>query len=356
MNGGGDIRFIDLFSGIGGFRLGLERTGGFRCVWSCDNNKYANQVYTRRFGKENHYTGDVRGVDPAGIPDFDLLCAGFPCQSFSVAGKRKGFKDTRGTLFFEICRIAEAKRPPLLLLENVKGLLNHDRGRTFTVVLQSLDELGYWVEWQVLNSKRFGVPQNRERVFIIGHLRGTGGREVFPITEPNPVSNKTNNEKVAGVTLANFSRYSEGNIIRTPIQSEGISWALNSAGDQGVAIYRHPFNYGKKSLYNTEETYPALRTVQRNPQPKAFHENIGKHISIRDEAVALRSGASHSYQGIIKGTKIRRLTPIECERLQGFPDGWTEGISDTQRYKCLGNAVTVNVIEFLGKKLLEAVK
>ena len=177
-----EIKFIDLFSGIGGFRRGLELSGGYRCVWSNDWDKYANKIYTARLGEANHHPGDVRGVDPRDIPDFDLLCAGFPCQSFSVAGKRKGFKDTRGTLFFEVCRIAKSKRPPLLLLENVGGLLSHDKGLTFQIILESLEELGYWVEWQVLNSKYFGVPQNRQRVFIIGHRMDNNiFKPIFPI-------------------------------------------------------------------------------------------------------------------------------------------------------------------------------
>ena len=149
-----EIRYASGFSGIGGFDLALDRVGGFKRVWSCDNNKYANEIYTKHFGEENHNPGDIEGVNTEDIPDIDLFCAGFPCQAFSVAGKRKGFQDTRGTLFFEICRITKAKRPTLLLLENVKGLLNHDRGRTFTIILQSLEELGYWCEWQVKKPRK----------------------------------------------------------------------------------------------------------------------------------------------------------------------------------------------------------
>ena len=170
-----EIRYIDLFSGVGGFRRGLELSGGYRCVWSNDIDKYANRVYAARFGETNHHTGDIRRVNEEDIPDHDLVCAGFPCQAFSAAGKRQGFRDTRGTLFYEICRIAESKRPRVLLLENVKGLLSHDGGRTFATILNSLEELGYWWEYQVLNSKHFGVPQSRERVYIIGHL-GEPGR------------------------------------------------------------------------------------------------------------------------------------------------------------------------------------
>ncbi len=417
-----EIRFIDLFSGIGGFRLGLERAGeickhtelwvgdkerrfeqhtesggrgegrpslGYRCVWSCDNNKYANQVYTKRFGEADHYSGDIRGVDPRTIPDFDLLCAGFPCQSFSVAGKGKGFQDTRGSLFFEISRITEAKRPQMLLLENVKGLLSNDRGQTFKTILQELGRIGYWAEWQVFNSKHHGVPQNRERVFIIGHSRNGSTRPVFPITESDglpvkeprkwegitspldasyhkgtrrqrtfiasriPLKFLGRNEKnwvkdeaytvdsvnTGGVMLSNKSRYTgkyDGSI-RSPIKKDGISWCLNKTPDAGVIIADRTRSYAGKGR-NLES-------------PKPFTN-------------ALSSVSKDNY--LLKNAKIRRLTPTECERLQGFPDNWTEWgidengekvkISDTQRYRALGNAVTTSVITFLGHKIMEALK
>jgi len=292
-----EICFIDLFSGIGGFRLGLEKASKrFKCVWSCDWNKHANRVYRLHFGEENHYAGDVREVDASLIPEHDLLCAGFPCQPFSVAGKRKGFQDTRGTLFFEICRIAEVKRPSLLLLENVRGVLSHDKGFTFQIILESLAELGYWVEWQVLNSKYFGVPQNRERVFIIGHLGEQGGREVFPIAKDSEVA-------------------------RGEYSPDGLSPSLRG------------FSFGWS-------------------KPKILVEqNMIKKVTKPHNPV------------LLPDMRIRRLTPVECERLQGFPDNWTKygldengkvlEISDTQRYKLLGNAVTVNVIEFLGLRIID---
>ena len=180
------MKFLDLFSGIGGFRLGLEQHG-HECVGFCEIDKYARQSY-----KAIHNTeGELEYHDITTVTDdqwrelkgtVDIIAGGFPCQAFSIAGKRQGFEDeTRGTLFFEIMRAAKQIQPPILFLENVKGLLNHDKGRTFRIILQAMDELGYDAEWQVLNSKDFGVPQNRERVFIIGHLRGAGGREIFPI-------------------------------------------------------------------------------------------------------------------------------------------------------------------------------
>jgi len=262
-----------------------EPDSGFRCVWANDWDKYACRVYRSHWNDGTLREGNVEAVDADGLPDFDLLTAGFPCQSFSFAGRRKGFGDVRGTLFFSVARVAEAKRPKVVLLENVKGLLSAQRGYCFWTVLRVLEELGYWVEWQVLNSRHFGVPQNRERVFVVGHLGGAGGREVFPITE-----NSSENEKME-------------------VKRKPISKCLRARGQS--------------------DPHSGLQLIM----------------------------LSHTK------ANIRRLTPTECERLQGFPDGWTQrgvdvegneaGISDTQRYKMLGNAVTVNVVEFLGRRMME---
>lgn len=180
------IRTLDMFSGIGGFRSGLEAIGGFSFVGHCEIDKYANQAYEAIYQPKGElYYEDARKIDPDTLPDIDLICGGFPCQSFSIAGKRKGFDDTRGTLFFEIARIAAVKRPKYLLLENVPGLLSHDSGRTFATILSALDELGYDVTWQVLNSKDFGVPQSRQRVYIVGYLRGECAGQILSFTESN---------------------------------------------------------------------------------------------------------------------------------------------------------------------------
>lgn len=177
------MRFIDFFSGIGGFRLGMEKAGHV-CVGHCEVDKWANSSYMAMHKPKEWewYSNDIRTVKPGDLPDAEAYTFGFPCQAFSIAGKRRGFEDTRGNLFFEVMRLAKERQPDLLFAENVKGLLNHDNGRTFGVIISAMDELGYDVEWQVLNSKHFGVPQNRERVFILGHKRGGGSRrKVFPI-------------------------------------------------------------------------------------------------------------------------------------------------------------------------------
>ncbi|MGB4008925.1 MAG: DNA cytosine methyltransferase, partial [Bacillota bacterium] len=184
------MRFLDLFAGIGGFRLALERAG-HTCIGFCEIDEFARRTYKANFDTE----GEVEWHDITKVTNsearelrgkVDLITGGFPCQAFSIAGERRGFEDTRGTLFFEIARIAKEIEPRFLLLENVKGLLSHDKGRTFAIILSTLDELGYDVEWQVLNSKDFGVPQNRERVFIIGHSRRFPRREVFPLYGASP--------------------------------------------------------------------------------------------------------------------------------------------------------------------------
>lgn len=331
------MRFIELFAGIGGFRYGLEKCNlykfattqskqteseiqqgrkwdfdegrwnnllfgsgqqhGYQCVYANEFNRHAADIYEKNFGQRPD-TRDITTVDVSDIPDHDLLTGGFPCQAFSIAGKRKGFEDTRGTLFFEIARILAAKRPGYLLLENVAGLLSHDGGRTFQIILATLDELGYDLQWQVLNSKNFGVPQNRERVFIVGHLRGQRRPEVFPI-RTNEIQVDELQRQVSN-TLT--SRYE-------PAQATG--------------------------TYIGEDKLNAQELIMRDG---------------RDNRNCLRSGRTPEVG--IKGMSIRRLTPIECERLQGFPDNWTAGVSDTQRYKCLGNAVTTNVITEIGKRLI----
>ena len=188
------IRYFDMFAGIGGFRSALEAIGGFECVGYCEIDKYARQAYEAMYNTEGElFFEDARKIVPEQLPDIDLICGGFPCQSFSIAGARKGFDDTRGTLFFEIARIAAVKRPEFLLLENVFGILNHDKGKTFETILSTLDGLGYDVAWQVLNSKNFKVPQSRNRVYIVGCLGEKCSGEVLSFTQASaetPVQRK----------------------------------------------------------------------------------------------------------------------------------------------------------------------
>lgn len=288
------------------------------CIGYSELNKYAIQVYEKHFPVHKNY-GDATRIIPEELPDFDFLCGGFPCQAFSIAGKRGGFKDTRGTLFFEIARILSVKRPKLLLLENVKGLLSHDNGRTFGTILATISELGYFCEWQVLNSKDFGVPQNRERVFIVGHLGEGSGRKVFPIGE-------SSTETLSQVGYLNTKFESSSRVY----SSESVGVCLNSQGGGWGA---------KTGLYAIPVLTPN-RTEKRQKGRRMKEDG--------DPSFTLTAQDQH---GVYDGHRIRRLTPKECERLQGFPDGWTDILSDSQRYKCLGNAVTVNVIEAIISKM-----
>jgi len=360
------VSFVELFRGIGGFRLGLERCR-WKCVWSNDIDKYSTKVYRSHFGSENDFEGDIREVDAKQIPDHTLLTGGFPCQSFSVAGKRKGLRESRGTLFTSILRIASAKRPKLLLLENVKGLLSSDNGRTFAIILRALDGLGYDVEWQVLNSKYFGVPQNRERVFIVGHSREASSKQIFPIGEVS--SDFAEAQEAGGHTNALTSGYSQSNSRGNYIISDrtrtkaGLGRNLESPKEETNALS----SVQKDNLVLSVELAYTKANMKNGRFSEVCHSLDGgnsKGVSIITLPHGYNLGwekplphiGSHQgrpYNELLKegSSKIRRLTPVECERLQGFPDGWTEGVSDTQRYKLLGNAVTVNVIQFLGERL-----
>ncbi len=306
------MKYFDLFSGIGGFHIGMSQAG-HECVGACEIDRYARQVYGDHF-PDTPIWEDARQLDPTELPEFDCLVGGFPCQAFSIAGKRRGFEDTRGSLFFEIARIAKEKRPQYLLLENVKGLLNHDEGRTFRVIISTLQELGYAVEWQVLNSKYF-VPQNRERVFIVGHLGGFSGRKIFPLG--------TDDEKI-NVNC---------NQINNPVHSTNRVY-----GEDGIARALKA-NCGNKTGF-----YAVLTPDRPNKR-----QNGRRFKEDGEPSFTLTAQDKH---GISDGARIRRLTPIECERLQGFPDNWTEGLSDTQRYKCCGNAVTVPVVQYIAEHLV----
>ena len=339
------MQFLDLFAGIGGFRLGME-AAGHQCIGFCEIDKFARASY-----KAIHDTGgeielhDITTVSDEFIQSIghvDVICGGFPCQSFSIAGNRRGFEDTRGTLFFEIARFASILKPRILFLENVKGLLNHDKGRTFETILQTLDELGYNVEWQVLNSKDFGVPQNRERVFIIGHLRGEGGRKIFPID--GQIKNVNCVRQIGN--LIQTSSYG-GNPHRGRVYSlKGISPSLNCMGGGG----REPkirIKEATKKGY-AEATIGDSVNIS-HPSSKTRRGRVGKQI-----ANTLLTGEE---QGVVMNDfRIRKLTPKECWRLQGFPDWAFERAakvnSNSQLYKQAGNSVTVNVIEAIARRLV----
>jgi DNA (cytosine-5)-methyltransferase 1 len=285
--------------------------------------------------------GDITKIVAEDLPDFDLLVGGFPCQAFSIAGKRGGFEDTRGTMFFELARILRAKQPRLCVFENVKGLLSHDGGKSFATIIQTLDELGYDCEWQVLNSKNHGVPQNRERVFIIGHLRGTPRPKVFPFGSSTETT-------LGDCEISNTSKREFG------FRKVSPTLLSRDYKDPKLVQINQP-KHSNDRVYGTDGISPTLNTMQggnRQPFIAAERGRYNKDGSTSQKLEHRKDNVSNTLTSVekdnrlIEGIKIRRLTPTECERLQGFPDGWTEGVSDTQRYKTLGNAVTVNVTAF----------
>ncbi|HEL1995816.1 TPA: DNA cytosine methyltransferase [Streptococcus suis] len=338
------MKFLDLFAGIGGFRLGMERAG-HECVGFCEIDQFARKSYKAIHNTEGefefHDITRVTDESVRGIGRVDVICGGFPCQAFSIAGKRAGFEDTRGTLFFEIARFASILRPKYLFLENVTGLLNHDNGNTFETILGALDELGYDAEWQVFNSKNFGVPQNRERVFIIGHLRGAGGRAIFPFERGDKEIGSLQGQSTNTIT----ARYGEAQGSRSYIIE----------GQQPKIIQRgHGYNQGGE-----HDITPTLtsNSWQENNHVKVYDFYNRK---TKDEVGTLTASGHQGNTkagtfGILDGIRIRKLTPRECWRLQGFPD-WAfdraQAVnSNSQLYKQAGNSVTVNVIEAIARRL-----
>ena len=364
------MKFIELFAGIGGFRLGLERAG-HQCVWSNEILEKPRSIYEYNF-KDAPDGRDIRTVQPDEIPDCDLLVGGFPCATFSVAGKRTGFTtiDTRGTLFFEICRILSSKRIPYVFLENVKGLLNHDGGRTFAVIIASLDELGYDIQWECVNSKNFGVPQNRERVFIVGNLRGKPRPQVFPLGICKAGDGGAESEeqgqgqRVSTAYLptldANYGGGTGGGraiIDETTDPADGYVRAVNwrrtyfrdVQGDYCPTLLANMGTGGLNVPYIRKEVRAVL-----TPDRKEKRQNGRRIKEDGEESFTLTAQDKH---GVMVGSQLRKLTPLECERLQSLPDNWTKFykdgslVSDMQRYERCGRAVTVNVIYEIGRRL-----
>jgi DNA (cytosine-5)-methyltransferase 1 len=364
------MKFIELFAGIGGFRLGLERAG-HQCVWANEFLDKPRSIYEYNF-KHAPDGRDIRTVQPDEIPDADLLVGGFPCATFSVAGRRTGFgtEDTRGTLFFEICRLISSKRIPYVFLENVKGLLNHDGGRTFGVIIASLDELGYDIQWECVNSKNFGVPQNRERIFIIGNLRGYPRPEVFPLGKcfathaeegEGEQGKKSRIRQPYLPTLdAHYNQVGGGG--RAYIDENGVN-AESTDGVVRVTQWRRSYFRDMKGGHTP--TLTAAMGTGGNNVPyvsvKAVltperHEKRQNGRRVKEDGEPSFTLTAQDRHGVMVGSTLRKLTPLECERLQGLPDDWTKWYSDgslvpdSQRYERCGRAVTVNVIEQIARR------
>lgn len=355
-----EYTFFDLFAGIGGFRIGMENAG-FKCVGSCEIDKYARQIYTKNFGlrgRSGHHK-DAREIKTDELGKFDVLTGGFPCQSFSTAGKRLGFEDTRGTLFYEIARIAKEKRPRYLFLENVKGLLNHEQGSTFTKILDTLYEIGYSIEWQVINSKFF-LPQNRERIFIIGCLGNERRSKIFPLREDD--SKYESPRETSSGKGQQLQDVNSGSITSTYYKGWGAGRTMiRIANSNSNTVNRRQVRDTTWSLTGNASDFAIVEPKLKHkydlyPKHKSHAGRVYESDGLARSLISSEGGVGKQSGLYEIGDKIRKLTPIECERLQGFPDNFTEGVSDTQRYKMLGNAVTTNVISAISRRLMNAIK
>ena len=321
--------FIDLFAGVGGFRIALQNLGG-NCVFSSEIDKYAKKTYEANFGEVPF--GDITKISENDIPEHDILCAGFPCQSFSIAGKRKGFKDeTRGTLFFDIARIIEAKKPKAFFLENVKGLTNHDKGRTLKTILKVLrDDLNYYVpEPKIINAKDFGVPQNRERIFIIGFRKDLG---INHFEYPKPTNKKVK-----------FADIKEENPVSVKYYISTVYQATLKNHKQRHADKGNGFGY---EIIDDNQCANAIVVG-----------GMGRERNIVVDCRLTDFTPITKIKGEVNRDGWRRMTPREWARLQGFPDKFIIPVSDAQAYKQFGNSVAIPAIQATAKilvnKLLE---
>lgn len=297
------LKFIDLFAGIGGIRIPFDELG-YECVFSSEWDKKACETYRANFGEMPH--GDITKIDEKDIPPFDICLAGFPCQAFSIMGKMQGFADTRGTMFFEVERILKYHKPRAILLENVKQLVSHDKGRTLQIILEHLDLLGYHVKYRVLNALDFGLPQKRERVIIIG-FRDQKLTEKWSFDfEPKP--------------------YNLASVLEDDSQVDSSLYASEMIREKR-----------RNSVIGKEVFYPSV-----------WHENKSGNISVLNYSCALRTGASYNYL-LVNG--VRRFTSRELLRLQGFPDTYKIVVSNQDIRRQTGNSVAVPMIREVAKKM-----
>jgi len=403
------INHLDLFSGVGGFSLGL-REAGVQVGWHgfSDIDKFANNVYRERF-PDAEELGSIENINIDKLPRIDLVTFGFPCQDLSIAGRRKGFDGSRSSLFFKAIEIIERKKPQYFVFENVKGFYSSNAGKDFTTALQTVADIGYDGGWQLLNTRWF-LPQNRERIYFVGHIRGECRPKVFPIREAGKVFNDRK-AKVAN-TLQHpghsGGNYKGMNMIDTGLNQIGVigkdseatrvydttcARTIKNGGGMGAktGLYKIPEATKKgyavaeegdsinlsqpesktrrgrvgKGVAQTLDTGMQQYTIQKhNYSQKSINKTLEKENLSKDDVKALDlynhkaqdispclTEPHHNSLRLYDRSQIRRLTPVECERLQGFPDGWTEGQSDTQRYKQMGNAVSVPVVKSIMEKL-----
>lgn len=315
--------FIDLFAGIGGFRIALE-SFGLECVFSSEINKYARETYRANFGETPH--GDITQIKSAEIPNHDVLCAGFPCQAFSISGKQRGFEDTRGTLFFEIARIAKHLRPKVLFLENVKNFARHDHGKTLQTVRKILEQLNYKVFHEVLSANDFGVPTARQRIYIVAFHR-----ELNIETFCFPLKNKQAN------TLKEFLD-TEEKTAEYVIKREDVYFKTKHI---------------EKDIFGKYPNKPVqIGIINKGGQGERIYHELGHAItfSANGGGIASKTGAY-----LING-KIRKLTPRECARIMGFPEDFKIPVTDAQAYRQFGNTVAIPVVKVVFENVLEKVR
>jgi len=315
-------KFIDLFAGIGGFRLGFE-SQGFKCLFSSEIDEHAKEVYKLNFGDTPF--GDITKLDENQVPNHDLLLAGFPCQPFSIAGDKKGFCDTRGTMFFEIERIIKAKKPKAIVLENVKHFKNHDKGRTLKTVIYSLENLGYTVSWQVLNAKDFGVAQNRERTIIIASSNGIKF-DFSKLKRQKPIFIKDILEKNGDFEYLDKNEYT---IIDNPkVQKSGLIFV----------------GYRNKKIRTKGVRENTTHLSRVHKQPNRIYDSNGTHPTLSSQESSGRYFIYHN-------GKVRKLTLKECFRLMGFPDNFKLTGSKAKLYNRIGNSIVVPLVQEIAKEV-----
>ena len=314
----GKPKFIDLFAGIGGFRLGFEKAG-YECVFSNEIDKNCQTVYESNFSEKPF--DDVTQINTNKLPDFDVLVAGFPCQPFSISGKKQGFKDTRGTLFFDICRIINAKNPKVVVLENVKNLIYHDNGNTFKTIIQTLEDMEYSVSYKLLNSKDFGVPQNRERIIIVG-IKGQTTFDFDKLPKFEEVKLKNFLDKSGNFEYLDPSEYT----------------ILENYTTQKTGLVF--IGYRNKNIWKTgiRPNTEHLSRVYR--QPNRIYSIEGVHPTIPSQETA---GRFFIY--LPDEDKVRKLTLNECYRIMGFPDDFKRSNKIVHQYRQIGNSVCVPMVE-----------
>lgn len=308
------MTFIDLFAGIGGFRLALESLGG-KCVYSSEWDKYARQVYQDNYGEIPD--GNITQVDETAIPEHDILCAGFPCQAFSISGKQKGFEDSRGTLFFDVARIVKYQQPKIVFMENVKNFAAHDKGRTLAVVKNTMQELGYSFSYKVLNAADYGIPQKRERIYMVCFRKDIGIQEfIFP----EPFQLKKHVEDYL-------------------LPEEQVP--------EKYYVKRSDISMKKKSDDEYSEKTIRLGTVNKGGQGERIYSTKGIAITLS----AYGGGIFAKTGGYLINGRYRRLVPRECARLMGYPDLFKIIDNDNQAYKQFGNSVVIDVLQMIAEQI-----